>query len=375
MITTQTNRTGVLINAVMGAALSCLATSVNAQTDQVDPLLQQAELDAQPVASVWAGFADFAARVESTSGFSNRDDIHRLRSRLRAGIRGEGEQWTFVFGGKGGLGSDDNTDNLRNLDNEKSNGVGLDELWLGWRSHEQLEWRIGKQPLPIATTPLTWDTDLRPVGLSALLSWPAAEFNRWSLSGGYFAPNHLYRDNSRLAVVQGGWHYQEGAPFSFEARLGWWQYHDLERLTREGLARSNRIQGNTLLSEFELINLQLAATWQTANNPLELRLDMIRNIESATDDDGARFSVIYGRSDLPKNWEIAVAYQRIGRDAVMAAFNADDWWFHSAARGIMPWVAYGIDETWSFQLSGFYERADGREEHVTRLLLDLRARF
>lgn len=375
MNNSQRGRNGALISSLLGAALIWAPSRVSAQTENVDPLLQQAELEAQPVESVWAAFGDFAARVENTSGFTRREDIHRLRSRLRTGLRGEGEQWTFVFSGKAGLGSDDNADNRRNLDNEKSNGIGLDEFWLGWRSSEQVEWRLGKQPLPLATTPLTWDTDLRPVGLSALASWPAAEFNRWSLSGGYFAPNHLYRDNSRLAVLQSGWHYREGAPFSFEARLGWWQYRDLQRLAREGLARSNRQVGNTLLSEFELINLQLAATWQTAHNPLELRLDMIRNLESASDDDGARFSVIYGRSDLPQNWELAVAFQRIGRDAVMAAFNADDWWFHSAARGVMPWVAYGIDETWSFQLSGFYERADGQKEHITRLLLDLRARF
>lgn len=356
----------------VGLAL-CASGPTAAQT--VDPLLQQAELEAQPVETTWTRVGDFAARVENTGGFSNRDDVQRLRTRLRAGVRGEGQQWTFMFTGKAGLGTDSNADNRRNLDNEKSNGLGLDELWFGWRSSEQLEWRVGKQPLPAATTPLTWDTDLRPVGLALVASRPSGDFNRWSLSAGYFQPNHLYQDDSTLALIQGGWHYQEGAPFSAEVRLGWWKYDDLERLTREGLARSNRVQGNTLLSEFELLNLQVAATWQTAHNPLELRLDMIRNLDSATDDDGARFSAIYGRSDIPSNWELAVAFQRIGRDAVMAAFNADDWWFHSAARGIMPWVAYGIDETWSFQLSGFYERPDGRDEHVTRLLLDLRARW
>lgn len=346
-----------------------------ANAQSVDPLLQQAELEAQPVETTWTQVGDFAARAENTTGFAARDDIERLRTRLRAGIRGESDRWTFMFSGKAGLGTDENRDNLRNLDNEKSNGVGLDELWFGWRASERMEWRIGKQPLPATTTPLTWDTDLRPVGLSLIASRPSGDFNRWSLSAGYFAPDHLYRDNSKLALLQGGWHYQEGAPFSAEVRLGWWKYSDLERLTRAGLARSNRVRSNTLLSEFELINLQLAATWQTAHNPLELRLDLVQNLQSTSDDDGARFSAIYGRSDLPQNWELAVSYQRIGRDAVMAAFNADDWWFHSAARGIMPWVAYGIDETWSFQLSGFYERADTRREHITRVLLDLRARW
>ena len=70
-----------------------------------------------------------------------------------------------------------------------------------------------------------------------------------------------------------------------------------------------------------------------------------------------------------------MSWQRIQRDAVPAAFNEDDWWFHSAARGVMPWVAYGLDETWSVQLSGFFERPDGRDERITRVLLDVRARW
>ncbi|MBD8527674.1 hypothetical protein [Pseudomarimonas arenosa] len=366
-----------MIRQACSAALIAfgLTVSCSASAQTVDPLLQQAELEAQPVETAWTYVGDFAARVENTSGFASRDDIDRQRGRLRAGLRGEGERWSFTATGKAGAGTDDNRDNRRNLDNEKSNGVGLDEFWLGWRTSERFEWRLGKQPLPAATTPLTWDTDLRPIGVALVASQPSGDFNRWSLNTGYFAPNHLYEDNSRLALIQAGWHFQEGAPFSAEARVGWWKYSDLERLTREGLARSNRTQGNVLLSDFELLNVQLAATWQWQHNPLELRLDMVRNLDSPSDDDGARFSAIYGRSDLPQNWEIAVAYQRIGRDAVMAAFNADDWWFHSAARGIMPWVAYGIDETWSLQLSGFYERADGQREHITRLLLDLRARW
>jgi len=32
--------------------------------------------------------------------------------------------------------------------------------------------------------------------------------------------------------------------------------------------------------------------------------------------------------------------QRIQRDAAMAAFNSDDWWFHSFMHGYMPWIGY-----------------------------------
>ena len=66
---------------------------------------------------------------------------------------------------------------------------------------------------------------------------------------------------------------------------------------------------------------------------------------------------------------------RVQRDAVLAAFAEDDWWFHSFARGYMPWVAYGINQNWTVQASGFFERRDGVDEYTERLLLDLRSRW
>ena len=72
---------------------------------------------------------------------------------------------------------------------------------------------------------------------------------------------------------------------------------------------------------------------------------------------------------------LGASIQRIQRDAVMAAFNDDDWWFHSAARGYSLWLAYGIDSHWQLRLSGFIETRDGLDEATDRLLLDVEARW
>ena len=52
------------------------------------------------------------------------------------------------------------------------------------------------------------------------------------------------------------------------------------------------------------------------------------------------------------------------KDAVMAAFNSDDWWFHSAMRGQLVWIGYGLDATWNLRLAAFHERRDGRDATV-----------
>jgi hypothetical protein len=84
---------------------------------------------------------------------------------------------------------------------------------------------------------------------------------------------------------------------------------------------------------------------------------------------------VYGDAERIPGWELGLSWQRIQRDAAMAAFNSDDWWFHSDARGWMPWVAYGFDGGWSLQASLFVERRDGFDETLHRVLLDLRRDF
>ena len=79
-------------------------------------------------------------------------------------------------------------------------------------------------------------------------------------------------------------------------------------------------------------------------------------------------------------WEFGWAWERIQRDAVLAAVTADDWWFHTASRGHMPWLGYGFRTTWlgaswSMRLAGFFETRDGLDERTRRVLLDLEARW
>lgn len=323
--------------------------------------------------SAWHWQADLALRAESTQGFSGRDDIERVRSRLRLGGIYQADAWELELQAKAGLGSDHNRDNRANLDNEKSNGIGLDTAVLRGFLGEHWQWAVGKQAWPLATTPLTWDSDLRPAGLALIGAGDQGDFNRWHLRAGSWAGQHLYRDQSRIHALQLGWQWRPGAPLSAELWAGWMHFDDLERATREGLSRSNRRLGDRLLSDYRLLDLQAALSWQPDSVSYQARLNLVRNLGADNLRDGARFSLVRGDRRIPGQWEFAVSYQRIGRDAVAAAFSADDWWFHSAARGVMPWIGYGINATWSLQLSYFRERLDGETNYIHRTLLDLQA--
>jgi len=157
--------------------------------------------------------------------------------------------------------------------------------------------------------------------------------------------------------------------------LSYLDFSSLEKLTSQGLARTNVHVGNQLVSDFHLLDLQLVGRVHAGDWPLEARLDLLRNLGADVDRDAARFSLVLGDRRQPHGWEFGFAAERIQRDAAMAAFNSDDWWFHSWSHGVMPWIGYGFDATWSMRLAGFHEQRDEVSQHTDRVMLDLYAQW
>lgn len=314
----------------------------------------------------WAGYD----HVEGLPG--GRDDLDRLRTRVRLGVSWTpSAAWELVGSMRLALGSDDNRDNRRNNDNERSDGIGLDRLFVRWRAGESTSVLLGKAPMPLELSPMLWDRDLRPAGLTLDHSVALGDYDRLQFSAGWLAGQALYGDESRIAAAQLAWRWHEGAPTHVAVLLGYLGFSGLDELARQGLARTNTIVAGRLVEDYRLLDLQLVGRTGTARWPLEARLDLVRNLGADDEQDGVRASLRVGDALQPRAWEFGYAWQNIQRDAVMAAFNSDDWWFHSAARGHMLWAGYGIDETWSVRVSGFHEIRDGLQEYTDRLAVDL----
>lgn len=322
-------------------------------------------------------YGDLRLRGEQTRDIPARaDDIERVRGSLRAGGRYLNDSG-FEFGAaiKLAAGSDDNDDNRRNKDNEESDAAGLDEFYLRYALSESAGVQVGKSRMPLVLTPMTWDRDLRPIGLSLDVNHPVNGYDALLLNAGYFAGDHLYGDESRLAAIQFGYGWMEGAETGFQAYLGYLRYDDLAVAVREGLVRTNRRLGARYLSDYELLDAQLIGRMPLAGQSLVARIDVVRNLGADDQNEGIRSSLVWGDAWNPGQWELGLSYQRVQRDAVIAAFAEDDWWFTSFARGGMPWVAYGFAPGWNAQLAGFFERRDGIQQDTRRLLLDVQARW
>jgi hypothetical protein len=334
-----------------------------------------AEAAEEELASGWSWFGDALLRGDQVRNLTGRDDLERVRGRLRLGIRYDTGAWQFGAAVEGTHGSDDDRDNVRNNDNEESDDLELDRLYARWQPGEDTWALLGKSAFPLTLTPMVWDQDLRPVGASASHRWAAGESGHVGVTGGYFAGDHLYGDDSRLAAAQLFWLFDEGGPWAGDLLLSFLYFDDLDRLTEKRVTRTNRRIGNRLVSDYELADLQLGVRFGAGDLPLELRVDLVHNLGADDQNDGARASLVLGSSRLPGGWELGYAQQRIQRDAVMAAFNSDDWWIHSVVRGGMLWLGYGFSERVSGQVSAFSERRDDQTQTVHRVLVDLRARW
>jgi len=339
------------------------------------PLLAQTNDEGFDPASSAAGFSlfgDLHARYDSVSGLpSNRPDFDRAQLRLRYGARYENASG-FEFGAaiRASIGSDDNRDNRRNLDNERSDFAGLDELYVAWQFTPELQAIVGKTALPLALSPMLWDHDLRPIAAAISGEWETDGGFTIGATGGYFAGNHLYGDDSRIAAAQLSLRTRLSNSVEGELLLSYLGFEDLETLVQQQLGRTNRVVRGALVSDFRLFDAQLILRSRVADWPLTVHLDGVHNSGADDLNEGGRLSVVLGDRRLPGGFEFGYAIERIQRDAVVAAFGDDEWWFKSRLHGYMPWVAYGINEAMSVRLAGFIERRDDLQKHTKRVLLD-----
>ena len=355
-------------------ALFCAAASSSVLAAANDPLTVPPD---ETAASSWSWFGDAMLREDHVTGIPRVDSsLQRTFGRARLGVNYDPIP-TLEFGAalKLAASSDDNSQDRRNNYNERSNDVAMDQLFVRWHPTENTSLSAGKSAFPLELSPLVWDQDLRPVGISGQSSFAPAELDRIALVGGYFTGNLPYGDDSRIGAVQASYRWHEGAPTSASVLLSYLDFSSLRQLTLQGLARTNRHVGSQLISDYHLLDLQLVGRWHPGAWPLEARLDLLRNLGADADRNGARLSLVLGDRTQPHSWEFGLAEQRIQRDAAMAAFNSDDWWFHSWSRGVMPWVAYGFDATWSMRLAAFHEMRDEVDHYTNRILLDVYARW
>jgi hypothetical protein len=141
------------------------------------------------------------------------------------------------------------------------------------------------------------------------------------------------------------------------------------------LARTNGVAAGKFAAEFDLLDLQVAARLHPFGWCASVHGEWVRNLGADSESSGWRAGLVVGDVDARGHVEARYFFHRVERDAVLAAFNSDDWWFHSRFRGHRGGVAVGFGRGVVAGVSGSAERRDDLATWTKRLLLDLRVDF
>ena len=324
-------------------------------------------------------FGDVQLRSDSVRDLPRptQKDFDRVTSRARVGVLWiPQENIEFGLTGKINLSTQSNSKTVFNYDNEKADDISLDELYLNYFINDKTSIQIGQTHFPLQLSPMLWDADLRPQGLSISHRHEYSLYNSVELVGGLFLGNHLVGDDSNIKAIQAVFNFGEGKNTNYNIILSYLDFNNLGDLARNGLPRTNLVTaGGDFLNDFNNADVQVNLNLNQHSFPISAKINLTNNLTTGSDDFGARADLIFGDSVSRQGIEIGVAVQRVQREALVAAFNDDDWWFPTHMRGTGTWLAYGINESLRVKATVFIERRDNQAKNNKRALFDLQYSF
>lgn len=283
-------------------------------------------------------------RYDSIYHLRVRPDIERGRFEVRPELAfAPSDRFRVAVRGLGSLGTDDNRENARNFDNYRSDGAILDRWYVEARPGA---WTIlaGRFGIPLVSSEMLWDKDVQTPGASVSRQMSTGTSTLTLTGAGFYGPQRE-GDRSKIAAGQVVWRGGDANRFALEAAASYWDF-DLDEL-KSHYVRQNVPEpyagGQRPASGFRLADLLIRFRFLALALPVTLSLDGIHNFEAdAGNRDAFEGAVAVGSVGTPGTWRAFYMYQYVQRDAVVGAYNTDDWWFHSRYRGHRAGVAVTV---------------------------------
>jgi len=290
-----------------------------------------------------------------------RPEVDWLASdRFRVGVRFLGE-----------LSSDSNRTNDVRLDNYRSNTAALDRFFVEARPGD-FTLLGGQFGMPLRTTEMLWDRDIPVLGGAA--AWRAALSPETSvtLAGGFFYGPQREGDQAHIAAGQATLSTHVG-PAEIALSEAYWRFTHLAATARRFLRQNVSYGNGRYAGEFRILDSLLRASVPVAGVPVSLSADWAHNFgaEEAEYRDGLEIALRVGREGDPWDWEVFDVYQMVDRDAVVGAYNTDDWWFHSWYVGHRLGIAVTVLPQVVLRPSVVFQRRQDRGHYLNRYLIDL----
>jgi len=312
-------------------------------------------------------------RYDSIYQLRVRPDIERGRFEVRPELGYEpSDRFKVAVRAVGNLGTDDNRENARNFDNYRSDGASLDRWYVQARPGA---WTIlaGRFGVPLVSSEMLWDKDVQTPGASVSRQI-ATGGSTLTLTGAAFYGPQREGDRSKIVAGQAVWRGGDANRLAFEGAASYWDF-DLDHL-KSPYVRQNSPEayagGQRFESGFRFADLLLRFRFLALAMPVTVSLDGIHNFDaSGGNGDAFEGAIAVGSVGTPGKWRAFYMYQYVERDAVVGAYNTDDWWFHSRYRGHRAGVAVTVLPQVFVQGAVVFQRRLDLKATLNRITVDL----
>jgi hypothetical protein len=263
-------------------------------------------------------------------------------------------------------------------DNYRSRDARLDLAW-GKVTLGPVVAEGGRFLMPIPFTEMIWDRDLRPQGGAVALQYVSkTSASRFALDGIYATGSHVYEDAS---VMYGGGldlTFAGGQDSSLQLVGTYLQFQDLDKLQLQVRRQNTRVAG-LIVPDYHVVDL-IARIRRGGQVPLELVANYAWNTAVSQDGHGLWLAAMLGNVGTSRA-SLAYTYAQIDKDATVAAFNTDDFFWGTGWEGHRLDLATGMVKSSSIhaiaQRQRFKDSPDPavRDQWVTRYRLEWRTSF
>lgn len=263
-------------------------------------------------------------------------------------------------------------------DNYRSRDARLD-LAYGKVKLGPVSARGGRFFMPIPFTEMIWDRDLRPQGGAAALELQSqGSGTRFALHGIYATGSHVYEDES---VMYGGaleLRLAGGPDSSLQIVGSYLQFEDLNEIEPAIRRQSSRVAG-LIVNDYQVVDV-VARITRGGQLPLQLVADYCWNTALDENNRGLWLSAVMG--DLGTSRARAeYTYAKVDKDATVAAFNSDDFFWGTGWEGHRADLGTGTVKSSSVHAIAQWQRFKDspdpvvRDQWVTRYRLEWRTSF
>jgi Putative porin len=316
--------------------------------------------------------------LSSTDTRNEQRRLFRLKPRLELG----GDHFMLGVGGEFNFGSDRNVDPRPTLlrDNYDSREARLDLAFARIEPVRFVRLEGGRFRMPVALTEMTWDRDLRPQGGALTLQdKDDSGVTRFGLTGLWAKGSHVFEDDSvQLLLGSAQVHFAGQGESGLQlvgSFLYWKRVDTLEPMIRR---QNSRVLGE-ISGDYHVVDL--VARLRTASQvPFQLVANYCWNTAIDSSNRGLWLAAVLGSLDTSR-MRAEYTFARVDKDATLAAFATDDFFWGTGWRGHRGELSTKTNEHSSLALVGQLQqfkdspRPEERDHWVKRLRVELRATY